>query len=108
MAGSKSERVSARVPSHVYTMLTQAAELSGTTLNQFLVQAAFEKAQLIIEQERVINMSQQSASIFFDAIEKYTAPEKIEKGFLILDSSTIRDHAINKLMRLPSPSSKIR
>ena len=76
MAGSKSERVSARVPSRVYTMLTQATELSGATLNQFLVQAAFEKAQLIIGQERVINMSQQSASLFFDAIEKPPAPGK--------------------------------
>jgi hypothetical protein len=33
---------------------------------------------------------------------------KFEKGLLILDSFAIRDQAINKLMRLPSPSSKIR
>ena len=76
MSVSKSERVSARVPSHVYTMLTEAAELSGATLNQFLVQSAFEKAQLIIEQERVISMTQQSASIFFNALEKPPAPGK--------------------------------
>jgi uncharacterized protein (DUF1778 family) len=76
MSVSKNGRVSARVPSHVYTMLTEAAELSGATLNQFLVQAAFEKAQLIIEQERVINMTRKSAAIFFDAIEKPPAPEK--------------------------------
>ena len=76
MSASKSGRVSARVPSHVYITLTQAAELSGATLNQFLVQSAFEKAQLIIEQERVINMTQQSAGIFFDAIEKPPAPGK--------------------------------
>jgi len=57
-------------------MLTQAAELSGATLNQFLVQSAFEKAQLIIEQERVINMTRKSAGIFFDAIEKHQAPGK--------------------------------
>lgn len=76
MSVSKTGWVSARVPSHVYTMLTQAAELSGATLNQFLVQSAFEKAQLIIEQKRVINMTQQSASIFFDALEKSPAPAK--------------------------------
>jgi uncharacterized protein (DUF1778 family) len=56
MSVSKSGRVSARVPSHVYTMLTEAAELSGATLNQFLVQSAFEKAQLIIEQEQIMNL----------------------------------------------------
>jgi uncharacterized protein (DUF1778 family) len=76
MSVIKSGRVSARVPSHVYITLRQAAELSGATLNQFLVQSAFEKAQLIIEQERVINMTQQSAGIFFDAIEKPPAPGK--------------------------------
>lgn len=76
MSVSKSGRFSARVPSHVYTMLTEAAELSGATLNQFLVQSAFEKAQLIIEQERVINMTREFSSIFFDAIEKPPAPGK--------------------------------
>jgi len=57
-------------------MLTETAELSGSTLNPFLVLLAFEKAQLIIEQERVINMTQQSASIFFAALEKPPAPGK--------------------------------
>jgi uncharacterized protein (DUF1778 family) len=57
-------------------MLTEAAELSGATLNQFLVQSALDKAQLIIERKRVIRMSRKSAIIFFDAIEKPPAPEK--------------------------------
>jgi uncharacterized protein (DUF1778 family) len=39
----QTERVSARVPAQVYQTLTQAAEISGATLNQFLVQSALEK-----------------------------------------------------------------
>jgi len=44
----QTERVSARVPAQVYQTLTQAAEISGATLNQFLVQSALEKAKIII------------------------------------------------------------
>ncbi len=45
MAISKEkERISARVPQHAYHTLTQAAEISGATLNQFLLQATLEKA----------------------------------------------------------------
>ena len=76
MALAKSERVSARVPAHVYNMLSQAAELSGATINQFLVQSALEKAQSVIEQERVIAMTTASAAAFFNAIAKPPAPSK--------------------------------
>jgi len=68
------ERVTARVPGHVYDMLTQAAELEGATLNQFLIQSALEKAQAIIEKEHLIRMSMKSAKTFFDAIENPPAP----------------------------------
>ena len=68
------ERVTARVPGHVYDMLTQAAELEGATLNQFLIQSALEKAQAVIEKEHLIHISMKSAKTFFDAIENPPAP----------------------------------
>jgi uncharacterized protein (DUF1778 family) len=75
------ERISARVPQHAYQTLTQAAEISGATLNQFLVQAALEKAQMIIEKNRIIKLSTQSATIFFDAIENPPKPKsKLQKA----------------------------
>jgi uncharacterized protein (DUF1778 family) len=58
----QNQRVSARVPLHVYDMLSQAAELSGATVNQFLVQSALEKAQKLMERERFIRMTTRSAS----------------------------------------------
>lgn len=72
----KSERVSARIPANVYETLTQAAEFTGATLNQFLVQSALEKAEAIIEKERIISMSMRSASVFLDAVENPPKPNR--------------------------------
>jgi uncharacterized protein (DUF1778 family) len=78
------ERISARVPQHAYQTLTQAAEISGATLNQFLLQAALEKAQMIIEKNRTIKLSTQSAKVFFDAIENPPKPKgKLKKAMKI-------------------------
>jgi uncharacterized protein (DUF1778 family) len=70
------ERVSARIPIQTYQILIHAAEISGATLNQFLVQAAVEKAQMIIEKDQSINLSIKSASVFFNAIENPPKPSK--------------------------------
>ena len=83
MALSKArERISARVPQHAYQTLTQAAEISGATLNQFLLQAALEKAQMIIEKNRTIKLSTQSATVFFDAIENPPKPKSKLKNVM--------------------------
>ena len=71
------QRVSTRVTPKVYEVLSQAAELTGATLNQFIVQSAYEKAQEVIEKERIIRMTTRSASAFFEAIE--TPPEPTQK-----------------------------
>jgi len=70
------ERVSARIPVQAYQILIHAAEISGATLNQFLVQAAVEKAQMIIEKDQTINISIKSANVFFNAIENPPKPSK--------------------------------
>ena len=70
------QRVSARIAPKVYETLAQAAELSGATLNQFIVQSAYEKAQKVIEEERFIRMTTRDASAFFDALENPPKPSK--------------------------------
>ena len=75
-ATQDNQRVSARVSSKVYDAIAQAAELTGATLNQFLVQSAYGKAQEVIEQERFIKLTVRSASAFFDAIEQPPPPNK--------------------------------
>ncbi len=53
----KQDRIGARVPRHVYEQLCRAAELTGATVNQFLVQSALKEAQAIIEREELIKLS---------------------------------------------------
>jgi len=75
------QRVSARVSSKIYETLAQAAELSGATLNQFIVQSAYEKAQEVIEKERFIRMTAHSARVFFEALEHPPKPtEKLTQA----------------------------
>ena len=69
-----SQRVSARVTPKVYETLSQAADLTGATLNQFIVQSAYQKAQEVIEKERFIRMTARSASAFFKAIDHPPKP----------------------------------
>ena len=72
----ENQRISARVPGNVYDMLAQAAELMGATMNQFLIQSVREKAEKVIENERLIKITTRSAKVFFDAIENPPDPNK--------------------------------
>jgi uncharacterized protein (DUF1778 family) len=78
-AVKQTERVSARIPQQAYERLTEAAQVVGATLNQFLVQSALEKAEKLLEQERVIQMSQDDAKLFFETVEN---PPPINKKLL--------------------------
>jgi uncharacterized protein (DUF1778 family) len=68
-AVKQNEMLSASVPVHIYQKLTEAASLIGATINQFLIQSAVEKADAILEGERVINMTKRDAEVFFGAVE---------------------------------------
>ncbi len=67
---TKIARVSARISPNVYNKLAEASEITGSTLNQFIVQAALEKAQAIIEHENKIRLNKQSAEHLFELIER--------------------------------------
>jgi uncharacterized protein (DUF1778 family) len=71
---SKNERVTARLSEEVKLLLTQAAVLSGATLNQFLVQAALEKAQRMIEHENIIRLSLRNSAWFFSLLDNPPKP----------------------------------
>ena len=53
----KQDRIGARVPNEVYETLCRAAQLTGATVNQFLVQAALKEAHAVIEREQAIRLS---------------------------------------------------
>jgi uncharacterized protein (DUF1778 family) len=60
-AALERDRISARLPKDVRERIEEAADRSGATLNQFLVQAAIEKADQILEREKVMQLSARDA-----------------------------------------------
>ena len=71
---AKQDRIGARVPHEVYETLCRAAELSGATVNQFLVQSALKEAQAVIEREHVIRLSVRDWSWMLDLLENPPQP----------------------------------
>lgn len=69
-------RVSAPVSNQSRELLQQAADLVGTTLNQFIVQSALDKAQQIIESETVIHLSRPDAEVLFKTLENPPPPNQ--------------------------------
>jgi uncharacterized protein (DUF1778 family) len=69
-------RVVARIPPTVKDTLQKAADLSGATLNQFLVQSVLTVANQILEAERTIVLSERDAQTVFDLLEHPPAPNQ--------------------------------
>ena len=73
-ATAKQERIGARVPHAVYETLCRAAELTGATVNQFLVQSALKEAQAVIEREEVIRLSPRDWNWLLNLLENPPPP----------------------------------
>jgi len=71
---TKTARVSARITPGVYSTLAEASELLGSTLNHFMVQAAFEKALAVIESEKKIRLNRASAEHICQLMENPPEP----------------------------------
>ena len=69
-------RITARVPLEMRDTLEQAAQLQGATLNQFVVQSAFQEAHRILERETMIRLSQRDAQKVLSLLER---PPKANK-----------------------------
>jgi uncharacterized protein (DUF1778 family) len=78
----KQDRIGARVPHEVYETLCRAAELTGATVNQFLVQAALKEAQTVIEREDVIRLSPRDWNWLLDLTENPPKPSTKLKAAL--------------------------
>jgi uncharacterized protein (DUF1778 family) len=55
-------RITMRMPKRVRARLEEAAELAGTTVGRFMVEAALKKADDVLEQEGVIRLSKRDAA----------------------------------------------
>ena len=70
------KRITARVSDKVRVTLEQAAELLGSTVNQFVVQTAYQEAQRVLERESVIRLSQKDARKILSLLDSSPRPNK--------------------------------
>ncbi len=68
------ERITARVAKDVRERIEEAADRSGATLNQFLVQAAIEKADQVLEREKVMRLSARDAEWLLNVLDQPPRP----------------------------------
>lgn len=69
MLAQTGKRITTRVTGHVQDKLQMAADLVGSTINQFVVQAALEKAEKIIESESTIVLTRRESLRLLELIE---------------------------------------
>lgn len=89
-------RVAARMPEEILDRINEAAGLLGSTLNQFLVSAALDKANAVLERERIINLNFASAKIVLDSLANPPEPNQALKQAMQRRRTLLGDQATNK------------
>ena len=69
MLANPGKRLTTRLTDHVLDRLQVAADLVGATLNQFVVQAALEKAEKVIESESTIVLTRRESLRLIELLE---------------------------------------
>lgn len=77
MLAHAGKRLTTRITDHVQEKLQVAADIVGATLNQFVVQAALEKAERVIESESTIVLTRRESLRLLEMIEN--PPSRNEK-----------------------------
>jgi uncharacterized protein (DUF1778 family) len=77
MLAHTGKRLTTRITDHVQEKLQAAADIVGATLNQFVVQAALEKADKVIESESTIVLTRRESLRLLELIEN--PPSRNEK-----------------------------
>ncbi|MEX0958497.1 MAG: DUF1778 domain-containing protein [Burkholderiales bacterium] len=67
-------RITARVPQLVVDELEEAAALVGVTVNQFIVQAASEKARNVIDTYTRVDLSRRDAAFIANMLDNPPSP----------------------------------
>ncbi len=82
------KRITARVSGNVRETLERAAELIGSTVNQFVVQTAYQEAQRMIERELVIRLSQADSRKVLSLLDRPPKPNaRLKEAVKALKSS---------------------
>ncbi len=84
----KEIRLVARTSSEIQEVIQRAADCSGATLSQFLIDAAMEKAHSVIERAETLQLSMTSADALYAALDNPPkANDKLIKAFKLYKGS---------------------
>lgn len=78
-AERKETRLVARTSTEIQEIIQRAADYSGATLSQFLIESAMEKARNVIERTETLHLSMAGTDALFAALEN---PPKASKKLL--------------------------
>jgi uncharacterized protein (DUF1778 family) len=70
------ERITARVPSSARLIIERAAALYGASINQFIVQAAVDRANEVLQSMEVLKLTSRDAEIFLNALTNPPQPNQ--------------------------------
>ncbi len=68
MSSEQIARLEARLPTSVYSTVKRAAELKGSSISDFVVNAAHDAAQRVIEADGIIRLSTEDQARFASAL----------------------------------------
>ena len=93
-AERKETRLVARTSTEIQEIIQRAADYSGATLSQFLIESAMEKARNVIERTETLHLSMVGADALFAALEN---PPKANTKLLkaaqnYKDAVNVRNH----------------
>jgi len=90
MSSITNEQILTPLSTQMREVLQQAADLVGTTLNQFMIQASLEKAQTIIQHEQIVRLQSQDAEVFFKALDNPPPPnDKLVEAVTLYKESSL-------------------
>ncbi len=77
---TKQQRIDLRTTSKIKNILTYAAQLAGVSISTFMTQAAYEKAQKIIETQDMLTLNNEERDRFLSLLEKPAKPNAALKS----------------------------
>ena len=89
-SGSANVRLVTRIPPGVRKTIQAAADLQGTKLNQFVVQAAYQQAQDILERETILRLNREQTRRVFALLDRPPRPNAALRAAKELHRKLIR------------------
>ncbi len=83
------DRITARLPRSTRSIIERAAAIYGASINQFIVQAAVERANTVLQSMETVKLSSRDAQLFMDALANPPGPNK-----KLLDAAHAHDRLI--------------